>query len=242
MSSSKETKPSTNPPYYEELCLLGQMAIDSFKSQPEKAKKQISSLRSYVAFHRAKQNKRSKLAIEALPTVTSPPHDEKCHICLEKFVAGKQVKEMGCKHLFHKECIVDKALGVKAVASCPVCGEKVQVRYDKLLGEDMDWDELDDAFFQRIQGYVQGGDIFRHNGDLLGLNCTQYPQRDQQAYFKLAYTDDDDDDDDNLVYCLRRAGDVDLSFGVTIKQRRGEKEDDMGTKRHISQYSPIWGI
>ncbi|GJV62108.1 hypothetical protein Tco_1468208 [Tanacetum coccineum] len=126
MSSSKETKPSTKPPYYEELCLLGQMAIDSFKSQPEKAKKQISSLRSYVAFHRAKQNKRSKLAIEALPTVTSPPHDE-------------------------------KLLGVKAVATCPVCGEKVPVRADKLLGEDMDWDKLDDAFFQKIQIYVERG-------------------------------------------------------------------------------------
>ncbi|PWA68922.1 putative E3 ubiquitin-protein ligase RHC2A [Artemisia annua] len=101
---------------------------------------------------------RSKLAIEALPTVTSPPQDEKCHVCMEKFVAGgKEVKEMVCKHLFHKECVVDKVLGAKAVATCPVCGEKVPVRGDRLLGEDMDWDRQDDAFFKRMEGYARGG-------------------------------------------------------------------------------------
>ncbi|PWA52326.1 putative E3 ubiquitin-protein ligase RHC2A [Artemisia annua] len=135
------------------------MIIDSLKSQPDHHKaKQISTLASNAAFYRGKQNKRSKLAIQALPTVTSPPQDEKCHICLEKFVVGgKEVKEMVCKHLFHKECVIDKVLGAKAVATCPVCGEKVPVRADKFMGEDMDWDGLDDAFFQRIQGYVQGG-------------------------------------------------------------------------------------
>ncbi|GJR41966.1 putative E3 ubiquitin-protein ligase RHC2A [Tanacetum coccineum] len=131
------------------------MFVELLRSRPED--QSLSTLRSQAAFYRGKQNQRSKLAIEALPTVTSPPHDEKCHICLEKFVGGKQVKEMGCKHLFHKECIVEKVLGVKAVATCPVCGEKVPVRADKLLGEDMDWDKLDDAFFQKIQIYVERG-------------------------------------------------------------------------------------
>ena len=156
MSSSK---PTNTPPLYEELCqLVGLICIESLKSNPEYINKQISFFRSHAEFHRGKQNKRSKLAIEALPTVTSPPKDEKCHICLEKFVVGgKQVKEMKCKHLFHKECIIDKVLGVKAAATCPVCGEKVRVRGDKVLGEDMDWDRQDDAFFKRIEGYARGG-------------------------------------------------------------------------------------
>ena len=78
--------------------------------------------------HRRKQNKRSKL-IEALRTVTSAPEDEDCPICLMEY-GGSEVKEMPCKHMYHKDCI-HKWLGVNA--KCPVC------RYQMPVGDDDDY-------------------------------------------------------------------------------------------------------
>ncbi|PWA52327.1 Zinc finger, RING/FYVE/PHD-type [Artemisia annua] len=59
----------------------------------------------------------SELVIENLQTVTSAPEDEDCPICLSEF-GGGEVKELWCKHMFHKEC-AEKWLGVSA--TCPFC-------------------------------------------------------------------------------------------------------------------------
>ena len=65
----------------------------------------------------------SKSSIASLQTVTSAPEDEDCPICLTEF-GGGEVKEMECKHMFHKEC-VEKWLGVSA--TCPVCRYQMPV-------------------------------------------------------------------------------------------------------------------
>ncbi|GJU02728.1 zinc finger, RING/FYVE/PHD-type containing protein [Tanacetum coccineum] len=74
----------------------------------------------------------SRSAIKSLQTATSAlPEGEDCPICFNEFVSSKEVKEMKCKHMFHKECI-HKWLRVNA--TCPVC------RYHMPVGDDDDDD------------------------------------------------------------------------------------------------------
>ncbi|CAN1344912.1 E3 ubiquitin-protein ligase RHA2A [Linum perenne] len=52
-----------------------------------------------------------------------PPSEEECSVCLSDFVAGEDVRELGCKHSFHKGC-VDTWLfrdDRKWVVTCPLC-------------------------------------------------------------------------------------------------------------------------
>ncbi|CAN1190326.1 E3 ubiquitin-protein ligase RNF6 [Linum perenne] len=57
-----------------------------------------------------------------------PPSEEECSVCLSDFVAGEDVRELGCKHSFHKGC-VDTWLFRDdrkwVVVSCPLCRRNV---------------------------------------------------------------------------------------------------------------------
>ncbi|XP_019165733.1 PREDICTED: E3 ubiquitin-protein ligase RING1-like [Ipomoea nil] len=67
----------------------------------------------------------SKASIEALRSVEIGEEEEEegeCAICLEEWGVGETVKEMPCRHRFHKECI-EKWLGIHG--SCPVCRHKM---------------------------------------------------------------------------------------------------------------------
>ncbi|CAM8991596.1 unnamed protein product [Rhodiola kirilowii] len=60
----------------------------------------------------------SKASIDALAVVEVTEPGEECAICLEEYENQDQVREMPCKHKFHKRC-VDKWL--KMNGSCPIC-------------------------------------------------------------------------------------------------------------------------
>lgn len=59
----------------------------------------------------------SKSAIESMPTVKIST-DSNCAVCTEKFEFGSEVKEMPCKHIYHKDCILP---WLSFRNSCPVC-------------------------------------------------------------------------------------------------------------------------
>ncbi|PWA78385.1 Zinc finger, RING/FYVE/PHD-type [Artemisia annua] len=97
----------------------------------------------------------SKSAIESLQTVMSAPEDEDCPICLTEF-GGGEVKEMECKHMFHKEC-VEKWLGVSA--TCPVCRYQMPVDESRRVDSDLH-DEVGDfitviLFFEWLEGCIR---------------------------------------------------------------------------------------
>ncbi|KAJ1753636.1 hypothetical protein LPJ79_000229 [Coemansia sp. RSA 1821] len=50
-------------------------------------------------------------------------HEENCAVCLDDFVAGDKVRQLPCKHYFHKACI-DPWL-CKNSAVCPLCNFNV---------------------------------------------------------------------------------------------------------------------
>ncbi|GAV72271.1 zf-RING_2 domain-containing protein/zf-RING_3 domain-containing protein [Cephalotus follicularis] len=65
----------------------------------------------------------SKSAIESLKTVkvTEQVMDSEmtqCAVCKDEFERGNEVKQMPCKHVYHKECIIP---WLELHNSCPVC-------------------------------------------------------------------------------------------------------------------------
>ncbi|KAG8387400.1 hypothetical protein BUALT_Bualt02G0017600 [Buddleja alternifolia] len=59
-----------------------------------------------------------KEAIDALPTLKIEDTPFQCCVCLDECEIGTQVKEMPCKHKFHKDCILP---WLELHSSCPVC-------------------------------------------------------------------------------------------------------------------------
>ncbi|KAK8919272.1 E3 ubiquitin-protein ligase RING1-like [Platanthera zijinensis] len=53
--------------------------------------------------------------------------DSQCPVCMEKFKLGSRVREMPCKHLFHRDCIVP---WLARHNTCPVCRRQVGRRED----------------------------------------------------------------------------------------------------------------
>ncbi|KAE8660940.1 RNF181 protein [Hibiscus syriacus] len=65
----------------------------------------------------------SKSAIEALPSVNITKNNSnselnQCAICMDEFEEGTEAKQMSCKHLYHKDCILP---WLEMHNSCPVC-------------------------------------------------------------------------------------------------------------------------
>ncbi|CAN0909041.1 E3 ubiquitin-protein ligase RING1 [Linum grandiflorum] len=65
----------------------------------------------------------SKSAIDALPTIRIAEADlnsemNQCAVCKDEFEKGAEAKQMPCKHLYHRDCIVP---WLEMHNSCPVC-------------------------------------------------------------------------------------------------------------------------
>lgn len=65
----------------------------------------------------------SKSVIEKLPTVTitedvSSSEMNQCAVCMDEFEVGVEAKQIPCKHMFHKDCILP---WLELHNSCPVC-------------------------------------------------------------------------------------------------------------------------
>lgn len=46
---------------------------------------------------------------------------ETCSVCLEDFTVGVLIRQLGCKHIFHKDCICDWLLEHHRDPRCPLC-------------------------------------------------------------------------------------------------------------------------
>ncbi|XVF01756.1 hypothetical protein REPUB_Repub04eG0116600 [Reevesia pubescens] len=65
----------------------------------------------------------SKSAIDSLPSVKITKNHlnsefNQCAVCMDEFEEGGQAKQMPCKHLYHKDCILP---WLELHNSCPVC-------------------------------------------------------------------------------------------------------------------------
>ncbi|CAN8259495.1 unnamed protein product [Cochlearia groenlandica] len=65
----------------------------------------------------------TKEAVESLATVKVVPEESlllllQCTVCLDGFEIGIEAKEMPCKHVFHRECLLP---WLELHSSCPVC-------------------------------------------------------------------------------------------------------------------------
>ncbi|KAK9697094.1 hypothetical protein RND81_08G014700 [Saponaria officinalis] len=87
----------------------------------------------------------AKTAVEGLPNVDVTEEmmnsdSSQCAVCMDEFELGAQAKQMPCKHVYHKDCIVP---WLELHNSCPVC------RYE-LPTDDHDYE-------QRSRGGAAGG-------------------------------------------------------------------------------------
>ncbi|KAI4317220.1 hypothetical protein L6164_025110 [Bauhinia variegata] len=85
-----------------------------------------------------------KLIEEKNPTIRftrrlkPPENTDQCRVCLSEFEEGEKVRNLKCKHTFHKDCL-DKWLQ-QCLATCPLCRnkvlpDKVVARYRRLQNQ-----------------------------------------------------------------------------------------------------------
>lgn len=65
----------------------------------------------------------AKSAVDSLPDVkiseeVMATDDAQCAVCKDAFEVGEEAKEMPCKHIYHKDCIIP---WLELHNSCPVC-------------------------------------------------------------------------------------------------------------------------
>ncbi|KAK8617465.1 hypothetical protein V6N13_080381 [Hibiscus sabdariffa] len=94
----------------------------------------------------------SKSAIEALPSVNITKNDlnsefNQCAVCMDEFEEGTEAKQMPCKHLYHKDCILP---WLELHNSCPVCRHELPT---------------DDPDYERRANGVQGTGGGNGSGD-----------------------------------------------------------------------------
>ncbi|PON68223.1 43kDa postsynaptic protein [Parasponia andersonii] len=61
----------------------------------------------------------SKSAVEELPAIAASEElSNVCVVCIEEFVKGEELRELPCKHIYHKDCILT---WLKQRNTCPEC-------------------------------------------------------------------------------------------------------------------------
>ncbi|CAI0554598.1 unnamed protein product [Linum tenue] len=65
---------------------------------------------------------------------------DECAVCLSDFAAGEAVRELGCGHTFHKDC-VDRWLLAAGKVTCPLCRSNVILLPPAVVAvvDDDDW-------------------------------------------------------------------------------------------------------
>uniref|UniRef100_A0A2P2KUD9 RING-type E3 ubiquitin transferase n=1 Tax=Rhizophora mucronata TaxID=61149 RepID=A0A2P2KUD9_RHIMU len=96
----------------------------------------------------------TKLAIDSLPTIEIAEESldsemNQCAVCKDDFEKGAEAKQMPCKHIYHKDCLIP---WLELHNSCPVC------RYE-LPTDDVDYDSR-----RRATQGNQGNDGSTGNG------------------------------------------------------------------------------
>lgn len=66
------------------------------------------------------------------PIFKCKERDIDCYICLEKINEKEYVRELSCKHKYHKKCIDKWLLKMSKVTetiSCPMCRKAVEIKH-----------------------------------------------------------------------------------------------------------------
>lgn len=94
------------------------------------------------------QTPATKEKIDAIPLIdaTEEHLEQECSICLSKYELGEKIREMRCKHLFHKDCL-DTWLIVNSV--CPYCKDNINEDAKHECSEQSETDEQ----IQRNESY-----------------------------------------------------------------------------------------
>ncbi|KAK7247468.1 hypothetical protein RIF29_42351 [Crotalaria pallida] len=94
-----------------------------------------------------------------------PDEQVECRVCLTELEEGEKVRELECKHTFHKDCL-DKWLQ-QYCATCPLCRNKVLpddavANYHLQLQNQVDNDEIDDQLMSLLSALRSGSTLHRY--------------------------------------------------------------------------------
>ncbi|XP_027364453.1 probable E3 ubiquitin-protein ligase XERICO [Abrus precatorius] len=87
-----------------------------------------------------------------------------CRVCLSEFEEGENVRNLNCKHTFHKDCL-DQWLK-QYCATCPLCRNKVLpdhvVEKYHLLQNQLEYDANDDQLIFLLSALRGGSTLHRY--------------------------------------------------------------------------------
>ncbi|KAI4345205.1 hypothetical protein L6164_012348 [Bauhinia variegata] len=112
-----------------------------------------------------------KLIEEKNPTIRftkrlKQPENMECRVCLSEFEEGEKVRNLKCKHTFHKDCL-DKWLQ-QCWATCPLCRnqvlpENVVAKYRRLQNQTENDDANHDDQIMVLLSGLRGGAAFSNH-------------------------------------------------------------------------------
>ncbi|XP_061344019.1 RING-H2 finger protein ATL57-like [Gastrolobium bilobum] len=89
------------------------------------------------------------------------PEQIECRVCLSEFEEGEKVRNLNCKHTFHKDCL-DKWLQ-QYCATCPLCRNKVLP--DDVVSKyqnQVEYDANDDHLISLLSALRDGSSLHRY--------------------------------------------------------------------------------